>query len=164
MRKLPVLEELRVASPCTVPWSSMTGDDQVRHCHTCKQNVYNFSALTRAQAEELIAANQGQMCMRYFHRADGTILLRDCAVEYRPTGLVVAAFATAAAIAATVAYRAHVAHPADRLPAPTVEIPLIHKAEPLPPRPPEQAIFVTGGAAATTTYVTEHRGKPTNHR
>jgi hypothetical protein len=99
MRKLPTLEQLRVASPCTVPWDTMVGDDRVRRCDTCRQKVYNISEMTRAQAEEVIEANEARMCMRYYHRADGTILLRDCAVEYRPTGLLVAAGAAALALA-----------------------------------------------------------------
>jgi hypothetical protein len=77
----------------------MVGDDRVRRCGTCKQNVYNISEMTRAQAEDVIAAHDARMCLRYYHRADGTILLRDCAVEYRPTGLVVAASVATLALA-----------------------------------------------------------------
>jgi hypothetical protein len=124
MRKLPTLEELRVATPCMVAWDSMVGDDRVRRCDTCKQNVYNISQLTRAQADELIAAKDAQMCMRYFHLADGTILLRDGAVAYRPTGLATAATA-ALALAGAVAWpEPNAPLPAARVVEPTPAVPM----------------------------------------
>ncbi len=81
--KLPVLDNLRVASPCSEKWADMTGDERVRACAKCNQNVYNLSSLTRAEAEALIAGRNGRMCVRYFQRADGTILLADCTVGKR---------------------------------------------------------------------------------
>jgi hypothetical protein len=87
-----------------VGWDTMVGDDRVRRCETCKQNVYNISELTRAQADELIAAKDAQMCMRYYHLADGTLLLRDGAVAYRPGRLVAAGAAAALALAGAVAW------------------------------------------------------------
>src|SRR5438874_6250078 len=104
MRKLPILEELRVATPCAAEWDAMAGDHGVRHCTTCKQNVYNISELTRAQAEELIATKDARMCMRYYHRADGTLLLRDGAIAYRPTGLIAAGAAALALAGAALWY------------------------------------------------------------
>jgi len=60
----------------------MTGDDRVRYCQECQLNVYNLSDMTRAEAEQLIASREGRLCVRFYRRADGTILTRDC-----PTGL-----------------------------------------------------------------------------
>jgi hypothetical protein len=56
----------------------MTGDDRIRHCAECQLNVYNLSDMTRAEAEELIARREGRLCVRFFRRADGTIITRDC--------------------------------------------------------------------------------------
>ncbi len=56
----------------------MTGDDRVRHCQECKLNVYNLSEMTRKDAESLIARSEGRLCVRFYRRADGTILTRDC--------------------------------------------------------------------------------------
>jgi hypothetical protein len=81
--KLPVLDNLRVASPCSEKWADMAGDERVRACAKCNQNVYNLSSLARAEAETLIAERNGRMCVRYFQRADGTILLADCTVGKR---------------------------------------------------------------------------------
>lgn len=80
---LPVLDNLRVAAPCTASWDAMLGDRQVRTCLECRQNVYDLSELTRAGAEALIREKEGRLCVRYFERADGTILFNDCAVGVR---------------------------------------------------------------------------------
>jgi hypothetical protein len=78
--KLPVLANIRVASPCTADWAKMTGDERTRHCGDCNKNVYNLSQMTRDEAEALILAKEGRLCVRYFQRKDGTILLKDCTV------------------------------------------------------------------------------------
>jgi hypothetical protein len=78
--RLPVLDNIRVAAPCTARWSAMTGDDRVRACGDCKKTVYNLSEMTRDEAEALIVEHEGRLCVRYYQRADGTILLKDCAV------------------------------------------------------------------------------------
>jgi hypothetical protein len=56
----------------------MHGDERVRFCDECKLNVYNLSALTRPQAEALVAKHEGRLCVRYFQRSDGTIITQDC--------------------------------------------------------------------------------------
>src|SRR6516165_4128226 len=77
--KTPVLlDNIRVASPCPASWEKMSGDDRVRHCQEGKLNVYNLSDMTRAEAEQLITSREGRLCVRFFRRADGTILTRDC--------------------------------------------------------------------------------------
>jgi hypothetical protein len=81
--RLPVLDDLRVAAPCSASWAGMTGDERVRACADCKQNVYNLTAMTRDQAEALIREREGRLCVRYFQRSDGTILLADCVVGVR---------------------------------------------------------------------------------
>jgi hypothetical protein len=78
--KLPVLPNLRVATPCSADWHAMSGDDRVRACGACEKNVYNLSTLTREEAEALILAKEGRLCVRYYQRKDGTILLKDCSI------------------------------------------------------------------------------------
>ena len=41
--KLPILDNIRVATPCSADWNAMTGDDRVRACGSCKKHVYNLS-------------------------------------------------------------------------------------------------------------------------
>ena len=79
--RLPVLDNIRVAAPCRESWSGMSGDARVRHCSRCSQNVYNLSEMTREEAESLLVAKEGKLCVRYFRRAhDNTILTRNCPV------------------------------------------------------------------------------------
>jgi hypothetical protein len=73
------IQNIRIASPCTSDWAKMTGDDRVRHCAECSLDVYNFSAMTAPEIEELVASRQGgRLCARIYRRRDGTILMRDC--------------------------------------------------------------------------------------
>ncbi|WP_303674336.1 hypothetical protein [Vampirovibrio chlorellavorus] len=74
------LETLSVAAHCSADWEKMTGDHQKRFCQQCQLNVYNLSGMTRDAAEALIADSEGQLCIRFFRRADGTLLTRDCPV------------------------------------------------------------------------------------
>jgi hypothetical protein len=78
--RLPVLDNIRVAAPCTADWTQMTGDDRTRHCGDCRKNVYNLSGMTRDQAEALVIEKHGDLCVRYYERHDGTILLADCTI------------------------------------------------------------------------------------
>ncbi len=75
---LDILDDIRIASPCTVSWSSMAGDAQVRHCGECRLNVYNLSEMTRETARRLIAEKEGRLCVRLYRRKDGTVITADC--------------------------------------------------------------------------------------
>ena len=83
-RSLPVVKDaldlVEIPIPCEVPWDAMRGDEQVRHCGQCKQNVYNVSALTRAEAIRLLGA---RACLRIYRRPDNTILTSDCRERLR---------------------------------------------------------------------------------
>jgi hypothetical protein len=81
------LDLVGVASPCGEPWEAMHGDDRVRFCGRCRLNVYNFSGMTRAEAEGLLRAKGGALCVRFFRRGDGTVLTHDCPVGWRAARL-----------------------------------------------------------------------------
>jgi len=76
----PFLESLKVAAPCPADWEQMKGDARVRHCGSCRLNVYNLSAMTRREAEALVRRTEGRLCVRFYRRADGTVLTADCPV------------------------------------------------------------------------------------
>jgi hypothetical protein len=76
------VDELRVASPCSIEWSAMSGDDHARMCGVCDKHVYNLSILSREEGNQLIREKEGKLCVRYYRRFDGTVLTADC-----PTGL-----------------------------------------------------------------------------
>lgn len=78
------LDQIRIATPCTASWDAMEGNDRVRYCTMCRQDVFNLSALTLEEAEELIWRTEGKICARLYRRADGTILTADCHGGRRP--------------------------------------------------------------------------------
>lgn len=82
-RSLPLLEHVRVASPCNADWDEMVGDDRVRFCAHCQKDVYNLSAMPRDEAEQMIREAAGTVCVRLYRRADGTVLTADCPVGVR---------------------------------------------------------------------------------
>ena len=77
---LELLSQVQVASPCTADWNAMKGDDFVRFCGECSKNVYNLSAVSADEAVNLIRQHEGNLCGRFFRRADGTVLTGDCPV------------------------------------------------------------------------------------
>jgi len=82
-RYLDLLDQVRIASPCTASWDAMTGDDRVRFCGECKLNVYNVSGMSREEAAALLEKTDGRLCMRIYRRPDGTLLTKDCPVGLR---------------------------------------------------------------------------------
>jgi hypothetical protein len=77
--KDPLLN-LRVAAPCTEDWSRMKGDARVRDCGSCHMKVFNLSEMTADEARALIARSlKGErVCARFYRRADGKVMTRDC--------------------------------------------------------------------------------------
>jgi hypothetical protein len=80
---LDPLNAIEIPVPCQVPWDAMTGNEQVRHCGECRQNVYNVASFTRAEALQLLASRAGRVCLRIFRRPDGTVLTSDCRERLR---------------------------------------------------------------------------------
>ena len=84
MRTLPTIDidRIEVASPCAASWAAMTPveADRVRRCGDCEKNVYRLTDLTRAEIADLIAEHEGELCVRFHRRADGTVLTADCPV------------------------------------------------------------------------------------
>lgn len=77
------LARVRVAAPCQAEWDEMRGDERVRFCHLCSLNVYNLSAMTRREAERLVTRNEDRLCVRFYRRADGTMLTQPCPIGLR---------------------------------------------------------------------------------
>ena len=77
------LNNVRVAAPCSADWDLMIGNELSRFCGHCNLNVYNLSGMTRSEAEHLIANNEGRLCVRFYRRADGSILTKNCPVGLR---------------------------------------------------------------------------------
>jgi hypothetical protein len=79
------LDHIRIAKPCPASWAEMEGDEKSRHCSHCNLRVYNLTAMTRAEVEQLIASRDGRLCLRYYRRADGRIMTSDCPIGVRRT-------------------------------------------------------------------------------
>jgi hypothetical protein len=98
-----LLKNVTVASPCSARWDEMSGDERSRFCSECRLHVYNLSAMTSQQAAALIREKEGNLCVRFYRRADGTLLTSDCPVglrqrlrrQVRRAGAIVASFAAA---------------------------------------------------------------------
>ncbi|MEQ1936197.1 MAG: hypothetical protein ABL962_20265, partial [Fimbriimonadaceae bacterium] len=73
-----ILDNVRVAKPCSAAWSQMSGDDRVRHCQQCKLNVFNLAGMTAEEARDLIRNREGRTCVRFYRRSDGTLITKDC--------------------------------------------------------------------------------------
>ncbi len=84
-RSLTILANARIASPCSADWNNMTGDERVRFCGSCEKNVYNLTDLATEDAEAIILEHEGNLCVRLYQRADGTLISEDC-----PRGLAAA--------------------------------------------------------------------------
>ena len=90
------LNNIKIASPCAADWSEMYGDDRKRFCGDCKLNVYNLSGMTRNEAETLIMNAEGRLCVRFYKRADGSVITQDCPVGWAKVKQRTRVFAAAA--------------------------------------------------------------------
>jgi hypothetical protein len=176
--RLPVLDQIRVASPCTASWNEMTGDDRTRHCGACQKSVYNLSDMTRAEAEALIIERNGELCVRYYQRADGTILLADCTVgvqrvrdRRRTTARAAALVAGGLAAAGAAGLSARATEPPGAIP--RGELPrmrVVGALKPPPPPPPapslgtDEQVRVTMGAIALPVDPPPQAPRPRAHR
>jgi hypothetical protein len=91
------LTNLKIASPCSADWNAMTGDNRKRFCGDCKLNVYNLSGMSKTEAESLLTNAEGRVCVRFYQRADGTVLTEDCPVGWAKIKQRTKLFVTAAA-------------------------------------------------------------------
>ena len=73
------LEQIRIAEPCHASWERMRGDARARFCDDCRKHVYDLSAMTRAEADALLArhAETRPPCVQFVADADGSPLTRD---------------------------------------------------------------------------------------
>src|ERR1051326_4703004 len=102
------LGRISIPIQCHADWELMVGDDRVRYCESCEKKVYNLSALTKRQAEALVAEHGGKLCARIYQRPDGSILTQNCpegirglsAKIARRAGAVLSAMLSVGAVAA----------------------------------------------------------------
>jgi len=83
MNSESILNQVRIASPCNARWEDMSGDDRSRFCQHCQKHVFNLSAMSRAEAEQLVREKDGKFCGRFYQRRDGRMLTGNCPVGQR---------------------------------------------------------------------------------
>jgi hypothetical protein len=150
-RSLPVLNDgpdaldlVEIPIPCEVSWDSMPGDEQVRHCGDCRQNVYNVSSFTRAEAMKLLRA---RACLRIYRRPDNTVITSDCRERLRTArkrGLLIFAGALLVVLWAQICAQfvglmglKRLIGGGERLGTPVpISVPVMGAPPPLPPPPP----------------------------
>jgi len=62
---------LTIRTPCPKRWEELSGDGRRRFCSECSLHVHNAAALTRREAEALVARDEGRVCMRIEYDAHG---------------------------------------------------------------------------------------------
>lgn len=80
------LDRIEITSPCNADWDEMTGSEQIRYCTECNKYVYNLSAMTRRDAEELVATRRSQMCTRMTRDLNGGTITVDSLPPVRLLG------------------------------------------------------------------------------
>jgi len=65
MSRRDFIQQLRIASPCSVDWDAMIGNNRVRFCEHCRLSVHHVDSLTRKQLRRLIARSNGRVCVNY---------------------------------------------------------------------------------------------------
>jgi hypothetical protein len=146
-RRPGLLQQIEIASPCHAPWEDMVGNDKMRFCNQCSLHVYNLSAMTQDEAEQLILSREGRLCVRLYKRRDGTVITEDC-----PKGLERAARrvrllmgAMASALAALLG--ADLFRPAAQCGVTPAQSPPLRPAVHVGPRPEPPAIKMMGKVA-----------------
>lgn len=90
-KPLRMIDDVRVQKQCHADWDAMTGDDAKRFCSQCQKHVHNLSALSREDAERLIATSP-KLCVRYQPDAQGAPITKP---SWRQPGRAVLALAAA---------------------------------------------------------------------
>ena len=76
------LNNIRIASPARPTGTRCSATSRKRFCGDCKLNVYNLSGMTRDEARTLLMNAEGRVCVRFYRRADGTVITKDCPVGW----------------------------------------------------------------------------------
>jgi outer membrane biosynthesis protein TonB len=144
MRRLPLVDRLRVRTPCDVAWDSMEDLGRDRHCAKCELVVHDVASMTRAEVETLLEARERgeRVCLHlYVRKSDGAVLVADGHVERArrapPSRMIAAAVATAMTACATAPTTAPSPLPAQVAVAPVEAAPI--EPAPVEPAPIEAA-------------------------
>lgn len=71
------LELIEVENPCPKDWNRMRGSAEKRFCDHCNRDVYDLSAMSEADVQNLLCEQAGKLCVRFTRLADGKIQTLD---------------------------------------------------------------------------------------
>ena len=74
-----ILDSICIAMPCSVDWNEMKGDNKVRLCGGCNKNVYNLSAMSKSEAEEVLSGPT-LPCIQIMRSNEGAIVVDETAI------------------------------------------------------------------------------------
>jgi hypothetical protein len=69
------LDLIRVADPCREAWDRTEGDERVRTCGACRNDVYALRLIAPDEIDDLVWMNEGERVARFAQRGDGTIVV-----------------------------------------------------------------------------------------
>jgi hypothetical protein len=70
-------QRIPIGAPCHLDWRKMTPADGGRFCGDCKKVVRDLSAMSKAEAEALIAERKNEeLCVRYVYDRFGRVVFR----------------------------------------------------------------------------------------
>ena len=65
-----------VPNPCPESWDALTPEERGHFCATCQTKVWDLSSMTKAEADALVQELDGDLCVSYRERADGSVAHR----------------------------------------------------------------------------------------
>lgn len=70
-------DAVNVSSACSTSWDTMSGTSQKKFCGECNKHVFDFSQMSRREADAIIEASRGNLCARITRTAEGKILTKE---------------------------------------------------------------------------------------
>lgn len=83
--RLPLLNQLQIATPCHAAWDGMAGSDRERHCESCAKTVHNLIEHTTDEAYRLVTEADAHVCVRMHRDAAGNVVTKDTLPALQPT-------------------------------------------------------------------------------
>ena len=68
-------DDIRIPEPCHEDWGAMHPEGKRRFCDVCTKHVHDLSAMTHAQASDLLRSGD-DVCVRFAMRPDGEVVHR----------------------------------------------------------------------------------------
>lgn len=78
-RRIPLVQLVRISNPCPLAGRAWGADERSWHCPQCDLDVHNFSAMTAAEADAVLAAGRasGRVCARFVADRRGAPITAD---------------------------------------------------------------------------------------